>query len=84
MTNVKNVHFVNNVGGYSGPLFKYIGTIDYAVSSIENKNIYLAAPSSFNDPFDCGVKFNKDNIVEMKGLNHNWFLYFKKYCPHIS
>ncbi|MCH4238915.1 MAG: DUF2971 domain-containing protein [Oscillospiraceae bacterium] len=33
-------------------LYKYYGNIEYAITALESKSIYMDFPSSFNDPFD--------------------------------
>lgn len=59
-------------------LYKYIGKVKYYIDEIENKHLYLSKPSNFNDPFDCAVSFTKDNIGNIKGENHMYYLYCEK------
>lgn len=83
MNDTQRINFVNSVGGYDGVLYKYMGNIDYALDAINNKNIFMARPSSFNDPFDCSIKFDEKNIKAMIGENLAWFRYFSQVLtPH--
>ncbi len=60
------MNIVQSEDKYNGKLFKYMGNLDYAEAAIENQNIYLASPSTFNDPFDCAVSFNSENVKEIR------------------
>ena len=38
-------------------LYRYYGELDYALDTIVNNRLHFAAPTDFEDPFDCRPKF---------------------------
>jgi len=39
-------------------LYRYYGRLDFVLDAIDNRRIYFASPSAFNDPYDCRPKFS--------------------------
>ena len=48
------------------PLYKYYGQLEYARSAIENKQIHLEKPDSYNDIFDSALKITKKRLDTAK------------------
>ncbi len=38
--------------------FKYRAVNEYGISALSNNEIYFAAPSELNDPFDCRIPYD--------------------------
>ena len=49
-------------------LFKYQTLSAYSLASLVNNTVWLAKPSTFNDPFDCGVTLDRKKFRE--SLDH--------------
>ncbi len=45
-----------------GKLYKMFKGKDYDYEALKNNEIFLAYPSTFNDPFDCFISFLKDDF----------------------
>lgn len=45
-------------------LYKFFSMNTNSISCLENQNVYLASPSMFNDPFDCGLYASEEEFVK--------------------
>lgn len=59
--------FLYQYGGIDRKLYKYYGNLKYAASCIEEKQIYMSDPNTFNDPFDSlYIPRSYDTIIEFQ------------------
>lgn len=59
----KNVHVVNTKNQYiPETLIKFYNPTFENLLDIKNKRLWMADPSSFNDPFDCNIGYNYDEF----------------------
>ena len=65
-------------------LYKYYAYNENSLSVLINKEIWLANPVSFNDPFDCGIKFSNEipdeslkKYIKREGKNVNDYFSYK-------
>jgi hypothetical protein len=49
---------------YPTHLYKYQRLTAHSLASVLNKSVWMASPTSFNDPFDCAIPFPRANIKE--------------------
>lgn len=49
-------------------LYKYQRLSAHSLASLLNETVWLASPTSFNDPFDCAITLSKDKLQE--SLDH--------------
>lgn len=59
-------------------LYKYREYNDRALNMLENNQVFLAAPSSFNDPFDCAIEpiidvYDGDELIELTAKRFELF-----------
>src|SRR3984885_100740 len=56
-------YYLNNKSAIIGNLlYKYINIEPHLTSLLTNHELWFSDPYSFNDPYDCNLSFNLDNI----------------------
>lgn len=64
-------------------LYKYRSYSDQALQMLENNQVFLAAPVSFNDPFDCAIRpvidvEDGDELIELTAKRFEFFGFDKE------
>jgi|SRR6267378_2805041 len=44
-------------------IYKYRGNTPYTVENLRSNTIWLASPDSYNDPYDCFLRFSESSMV---------------------
>lgn len=45
-------------------LYKYHSFTEYALNNLRNRSFWFSKPENFNDPFDCNINFQLEDITE--------------------
>jgi len=68
-TTFTKLEFIRNLKGKPKSFFKFFGTQNYNISCLTDGYIYLSAPNSFNDPFDCSLQLINLDYKNQKNFN---------------
>lgn len=60
---IENKHQSSHIG-IPPFLLKFYSPKSYNFASVERGEIFLASPASFNDPYDCKLTFNREDILK--------------------
>lgn len=74
MGNNRKYKFVSAPYQIDRKLYKYFSNMDYAIKCIENRQIHLDDPRSFNDPFDSAFSFPQISTLAVTDSEREMFL----------
>lgn len=68
-TTFAKLESIRHTRGKPKSFFKFFGTQDYNISCLTDSYVYLSAPNSFNDPFDCSLQLINLDYPNQKNFN---------------